>query len=243
MKEYYKDLARYPLLNRNQIEELVEKMRNGDENARERLIYSQLRFVVQTAKWFQGKGFDLADLVAQGNLGLLRAVETYEPSKGAFTTYARYWIRQRIWEMLAEGDFIRIPRYMKEFLQKWYIARAYLTKQLGRNPTTQEICDRLKIKKLSKAKKEALMMKHQIVSDDLQLVQAKVYDQPDYTPQEVRSALTKIDNRYANILCLRFGLDTEKHTLREVGALMGVTRERVRQLETDALNELQQILI
>jgi RNA polymerase primary sigma factor len=260
LETYLKEINETALLTADEEKMLSRRISAGDGAARDRMVRANLRLVVNIARAYTGKGLPLQDLIEEGNLGLLRAVEGFDPEMGTrFSTYASYWIKQSIKRALVNSaKTIRIPAYMVELLSKWRRATAKLSDQLGRTPTPEEVAVELEIpsKKLKIVKKAI-----QLYNTNPQT------DQPDGTwtlgevlPDEknkgpddelmendnlkhVYKMLDKMDPREATILRMRFGLDdSEPKTLKEIGEALGLTRERVRQIEGDALKRLNRSL-
>jgi RNA polymerase primary sigma factor len=260
LETYLKEINETALLTANEEKELSYRISDGDAAARDRMVRANLRLVVNIARAYTGKGLPLQDLIEEGNLGLLRAVEGFDPTMNTrFSTYASYWIKQSIKRALVNSaKTIRIPAYMVELLSKWRRTTAELSDSLKRTPTPEEVAVELEIpaKKL------------QIVKKAIQLYNTNPQtDQPDGTwtlgeivPDErqkgpdaelmesdnlrhVYQMLETMDQREASILRMRFGLDdSEPKTLKEIGEALGLTRERVRQIESDALGKLNRSL-
>lgn len=256
LETYLREINETALLNAAEEQELARAIGEGDVRARDRMVRANLRLVVNIARGYTGKGLSLPDLIEEGNLGLLRAVEGFDPGVGTrFSTYASYWIKQSIKRALINSaKTIRIPAYMVELLSKWRRANARLTEELGRGPTPEEIARVLGLprKKLPIIKKAIriynstpqtdqaesgwslgeMVMDERMKSPDEELVETDVLS-------HVMTMLDEMEPREATVLRMRFGLDDmEPHTLKEIGEELGLTRERVRQIETEALGKL-----
>lgn len=257
LETYLREINETPLLTADQEKELARSIAVGDAMARDRMVRANLRLVVNIARGYVGKGLSLQDLIEEGNLGLLRAVEGFDPQVGSrFSTYASYWIKQSIKRALINSSkTIRIPAYMVELLSKWRRASARLTEELGRTPTAEEVARVLGLprKKLPIIKK-AIQIYHSTPQSDQSesgwSLGEIVMDERRKGPEEelleedvlntALELLEMLDPREATVLRMRFGLDnTPSHTLKEIGQELGLTRERVRQIETEALAKLQ----
>ncbi len=260
LETYLREINETRLLTAEDERELAERIAEGDVQARDRMVRANLRLVVNIARGYTGKGLSLQDLIEEGNLGLLRAVEGFDPSVGTrFSTYASYWIKQSIKRALINSaKTIRIPAYMVELLSKWRRANSRLTEELGRTPTPEEIARVLGVpkKKLPIIKKAI-----RIYNSTPQVDQADagwslgemLMDERMRSPDEellehdalhrALELLDELDEREATVLRMRFGLDgLEPHTLKQIGEQLGLTRERVRQIETEALARLAESL-
>lgn len=260
MGTYLKEINETPLLDEAQEKELAARIAEGDAEARDRMVRANLRLVVNIARGYTGKGLGLEDLIEEGNLGLMRAVEGFDASMNTrFSTYASFWIKQSIRRALAaSGKTIRIPTYMAGLMAKWRRAAARLHNERGTPPTQEEVAQALGLskKKLAILKKAILVYNSSPGSDPADTrwpldetfvdVQAKSPDAGmmalDET-QQVLGLLDRMSEREATILKLRFGLNgAEPKTLKEVGEHLGLTRERVRQLEHEALAMLGDLI-
>lgn len=256
LETYLKEINETALLNADEEKMLARAIAQGDVRARDRMVRANLRLVVNIARGYTGKGLGLQDLIEEGNLGLLRAVEGFDPEMGTrFSTYASYWIKQSIKRALINSaKTIRIPAYMVELLSKWRRASVRLTDELKRNPTPEEIA---RILGLPKRKLPIIKKAIQIYNSTPQTDQSDsgwslgemVMDERVRTPEQellendvmshIKRMLGDLDEREATVLKMRFGLEnTEPHTLKEIGERLGLTRERVRQIETEALKRL-----
>ena len=260
LETYLREINEMKLLTAEDEQMLARLISQGDAQARDRMVRANLRLVVNIARSYVGKGLALQDLIEEGNLGLLRAVEGFDPEMGTrFSTYASYWIKQSIKRALINSSkTIRIPAYMVELLSKWRRATARLNDELGRMPTQEEIGRILGLpkKKLPIIKKAIQVYNATPQSDQSDSgwsIGEMVMDERAKSPDEAMidhdvlktaiELLDTLDTREATVLRMRFGLnDTPPHTLKEIGAELGLTRERVRQIETEALARLQHAL-
>jgi len=256
LETYLCEINETPLLSADEELELAGAIAQGDMEARDLMVRANLRLVVNIARGYTSKGLSLQDLIEEGNLGLLRAVEGFDPSVGTrFSTYASYWIKQSIKRALINSaKTIRIPAYMVELLSKWRRATNRLVDELGRTPTPEEIARVLGLprKKLPIIKKAILIYNLTPQTDQADTgwtLGEMVMDERSRTPDEellqhdnltfVMEQLKIMDPREAAVLRMRFGLDDyPQHTLKEIGETLGLTRERVRQIETEALGKL-----
>jgi RNA polymerase primary sigma factor len=256
LETYLREINETALLSAEEEHELAELIAEGDVLARDRMVRANLRLVVNIARGYTGKGLGLQDLIEEGNLGLLRAVEGFDPEVGTrFSTYASYWIKQSIKRALINSaKTIRIPAYMVELLSKWRRATARLNEELGRTPTNEEVARVLGLpkKKLPIIRKAIRISNSTPQSDQTESgwsLGEMVMDERLKAPDEemldhdiLRHALEllgDLEEREATVLRLRFGLGgDEPKTLKEIGAELGLTRERVRQIETEALRHL-----
>jgi RNA polymerase primary sigma factor len=257
---YLCEINETALLTAQEEKELGYRIEDGDTEARDHLIRANLRLVVNIARSYPGKGLSLEDLVEEGNLGLLRAVEGFDPSMNTrFSTYASYWIKQSIKRALINtAKTIRIPAYMTELLNKWRRASAQLQEELGRPPTQEEIAKSLNLPKKKLAIIKKALRVHQTATqneptDSDWTLDEKLMDCNTKPPDlqlsdrdelhQVLELLEKMEPREATVLRMRFGLDDEQPmTLKEIGERLGLTRERVRQIESEALHKLRESL-
>ena len=256
LETYLREINETALLTADDEQQLAIRIGQGDSQARDRMVRANLRLVVNIARGYTGKGLGLQDLIEEGNLGLLRAVEGFDPAMGTrFSTYASYWIKQSIKRALINtAKTIRIPAYMVELLSKWRRASARLTEELGRTPTPEEVARVLGLpsKKLPIIKKAIRIYNSTPQTDQAEAgwsLGEMVTDERAKNPEDemlesdvlaqVMGLLDNMDSREATVLRMRFGLDDhEPRTLKEIGESLGLTRERVRQIETEALGKL-----
>jgi RNA polymerase primary sigma factor len=260
LETYLREINETALLSADQEKQLAYRIADGDTEARDQMVRANLRLVVNIARGYTGKGLALQDLIEEGNLGLLRAVEGFDPSMNTrFSTYASYWIKQSIKRALVNtAKTIRIPAYMVELLAKWRRATNQLTDELGRPPTHEEVAKFLGLpkKKLNIIKKAIRVYNSAPQTDQTESgwsIDEMLMDGRTKTPdtemvetddlKQVLHLLDKMDPREATVLRMRFGLnDEEPKTLKEIGECLGLTRERVRQIESEALAKLSESL-
>jgi len=260
LETYLREITETVLLTPDEEQHLARAVVSGDMAARDLMIRSNLRLVVNIARGYTGRGLGLQDLIEEGNLGLLRAVEGFDPAMGTrFSTYASYWIKQSIKRALINSSkTIRIPAYMVEILAKWQRASIRLLEDLGRSPTHEEVARLVGLprKKLSLIKK-AILINSLIPQFDQPesgwTLNEVIADERRYRPDEallasdnltyVMEQIELMDPRDASVLKMRYGLcGHEIRTLKEIGARLGLTRERVRQIEIEVLNRLGELL-
>ncbi|MFP4105634.1 MAG: RNA polymerase sigma factor RpoD/SigA [Phycisphaerae bacterium] len=256
---YLDQIKETELLTAQEEKQLSRRIReHSDPIAREQMIQANLRLVVKIAKDYSNPGMTLGDLVAEGNLGLLRAVEEFDPEQGVrFSTYAAWWIKQAIKRaMINAGQPIHIPAYLVKLISKWRRAASRLEAELGRTPTVKEISRELKITmKKAEIIRQGLIAVNaptQMVAEETQALSEMLPDEEGDTPDQamldagtapyVKAMLSRLDKRTQKIMELRFGLDGwdgPQRTYKEIGEVIGLTRERVRQLEKQALGQLK----
>ena len=258
---YLHDINDTPLLNAQQERDLAAQVAVGDVFARDHMVRANLRLVVNIARGYLGKGLGLEDLIEEGNLGLMRAVEGFDGSlETRFSTYASYWIKQSIRRaVMNNGKPIRLPAYMVSLLAKWKRVTSHLTERLGRLPTPDEVGKALRLSKkkvgiVTKAIQVNNLTPHSENADDDGFALDDVLtDDRSKTPdvqliesdnlERIYQRLNEMEEREAEVIRMRFGLeDYSQMTLREVGENLGLTRERVRQLENQAIHKLTESL-
>jgi RNA polymerase primary sigma factor len=257
---YMRDAAEVKLLSPAEEVELAARIRAGDEAARERMIRANLRFVVKIAREYEHLGMPLLDLINEGNIGLMRAVEKFDPAKGAkFSSYASLWIKQQIRRALAsQGKTIRLPIHVADRIYQLSQAEARFRNVLGRDATDEELAHELGVKvgKISSLRRVALRpasLDAPLAGEDSGSVAEVVADENASTPYEdllgktetrlIRKLVDKLPEREAKIIRLRFGLDdSSERTLEEVGSKLNLTRERIRQLQNLAFAKLRRML-
>ena len=257
LQTYLQDINTTPLLSAVEERELAERVAVGDPSARDHMVKANLRLVVNIARGYLGKGLSLEDLIEEGNLGLLRAVEGFDGTMDTrFSTYASYWIKQSIRRaVMNNGKPIRLPAYMVSLLAKWKRASIVLADRLGRPPTPEEVGKALRLSKkkvgiVSKAITVNNLSPHAENSDeDSGILDEVLTDTRGKTPDaaliesddldRIFQGIDRLDDRESKVLRMRFGLEPyNPMTLREVGENLGLTRERVRQLESQAIVKL-----
>ncbi len=257
VRMYLKEIGQIPLLTPEQEIELAQKIEQGDEEAKRKLIQSNLRLVVSIAKKYINRGLSLLDLIQEGNQGLIRAVEKYDWRRGfKFSTYATWWIRQAITRAIADqARTIRIPVHMVETINKIIRTQRQLTQKLGREPTPAEIGKELgmtgdKVREIFRLAQDTTSLEKPVGDDEDSLLGEFIQDQTQPSPYEaasqellkesVQEVLKTLSPREAQVVIMRFGLDgSAPKTLEEVGRFFGVTRERIRQIEAKALRKIR----
>ncbi|PYI87842.1 MAG: RNA polymerase subunit sigma [Verrucomicrobia bacterium] len=260
MKVYLREIGRIPLLTREQEIELARKIRNGDREARTLMINANLRLVVTIAQDYVNRGLPLLDLIAEGNIGLMTAVDRFEPSKGAkVSTYAAWWIRQAIKRALSnQSKTIRLPVHLGDKIAKMHRIAFQMSQELGRDPTDDELAEEIgiasgKVSRLKTVSIRPASLDAPISDNDLTEFGESIGDEEARTPfellrdrdlhNEIGGLLEVLDDREKKIISQRFGFDGRKRkTLEEVGEKLGVTRERIRQLQNSALSKLRRAL-
>lgn len=257
---YLREIGKIPLLNSEEELALAQRVVAGDKKAKDKMAEANMRLVVSIAKRYSGRGLDLLDLIQEGNTGLLRAVEKFDPDKGfKFSTYATWWIRQAITRAIADqARTIRIPVHMVETINKLLRTQRRMTQELNREPTIEELAKELemepeKVEYVIKIKQDITSLDAGVGRDegeDDSVLGDFIEDEETASPEEsaanqllkeqVQSVLSSLSEREQKIIKMRFGLENGKsHTLEEVGQEFAVTRERIRQIEAKALAKLR----
>lgn len=257
IRMYLKEIGKIPLLSTDEEIELAKRMEKGDEEARKKLAEANLRLVVSIAKRYVGRGMQFLDLIQEGNLGLIKAVEKFDYRKGyKFSTYATWWIRQAITRAIADqARTIRIPVHMVETINRLIRTSRQMVQELGREPTPEELARKLdmpaeRVREIKKISQDPVSLETPIgeeedshlgdfIQDDNVMIPA---DQAAFTllHEQLMESLETLTEREQQVLRLRFGLDDGRpRTLEEVGRVFHVTRERIRQIEAKALRKLR----
>ena len=259
VKIYLREIGKVPLLNAQQETELAKRIAAGDEEAKQDLIQANLRLVIAIAKRYAGRGMPFLDLIQEGNMGLIKAVDKFDYTKGfKFSTYATWWIRQAIARAIADqARTIRIPVHMVETIYKITRAQRQLVQELGREPTAEEISDRLegalsadRIREIQRINQEPVSLETPIGEEDDSHLGDFLEDKEVETPNEYTTksllkdelyeVMSDLTEREQKVLKLRYGLeDNHPRTLEEVGKEFNVTRERIRQIEAKAIKKLR----
>ncbi|MGP4042415.1 RNA polymerase sigma factor RpoD [Gracilibacillus sp. D59] len=257
VRMYLKEIGRVDLLSATEEIDLAKRIEEGDEYAKKRLAEANLRLVVSIAKRYVGRGMLFLDLIQEGNMGLIKAVEKFDFRKGfKFSTYATWWIRQAITRAIADqARTIRIPVHMVETINKLIRVQRQLLQDLGREPTPEEIAKDMeltpdKVREILKIAQEPVSLETPIGEEDDSHLGDFIEDQEATSPsdhaayellkEQLEDVLDTLTDREENVLRLRFGLDDGRtRTLEEVGKVFGVTRERIRQIEAKALRKLR----
>ena len=257
---YLREIGKIPLLTSEEELALAQRVIAGDKKAKDKMAEANMRLVVSIAKRYSGRGLDFLDLIQEGNTGLLRAVEKFDPDKGfKFSTYATWWIRQAITRAIADqARTIRIPVHMVETINKLLRTQRRMTQELNREPTIEELANELemepeKVEYVIKIKQDISSLDASVGRDgdeDESVLGDFIEDEETISPEEsatnqllkekIQDVLSSLSDREQKIVRMRFGLDTGKsHTLEEVGQEFAVTRERIRQIEAKALTKLR----
>ncbi len=257
VRMYLKEIGRVPLLSAEEEINLAKRIEQGDEEAKKRLAEANLRLVVSIAKRYVGRGMLFLDLIQEGNMGLIKAVEKFDYDKGfKFSTYATWWIRQAITRAIADqARTIRIPVHMVETINKLIRVQRQLLQDFGREPTPEEVGKEMeltpeKVREILKIAQEPVSLETPIGEEDDSHLGDFIEDQEALAPsdaaayellkEQLEDVLDTLTDREENVLRLRFGLDDGRtRTLEEVGKVFGVTRERIRQIEAKALRKLR----
>lgn len=257
VRMYLKEIGRVPLLSADEEVELSKRIEEGDEEAKRRLAEANLRLVVSIARRYAGRGMQFLDLIQEGNMGLIKAVEKFDYSKGfKFSTYATWWIRQAITRSIADqARTIRIPVHMVETINKLVRVSRQLLQELGREPTPEEIGKEMdispeKVREIQKVSQEPVSLETPVGEESDSNLGDFIEDQDALAPadaaafellkEQLEEVLDTLTEREENVLRLRFGLeDGRTRTLEEVGQVFGVTRERIRKIEAKALRKLR----
>lgn len=258
LKIYLREIGRIPLLDAEEEKELGRRSSQGDEDARHRLAESNLRLVVSLAKHYTGRGVPFLDLIQEGNMGLMRAAEKYDYTKeNRFSTYAAWWIKEAMQRAVdQQSREIRVPVHVAENMKRVQKAQKELQQTLGRDPVPEEIAEKLKDKSVDEVKdiltylQNPVSLETPVGEDGENSLGDMVEDKSEATPdealnviaqkEEVTDLLSSLNEREQKVIRLRYGLeDGQTHTLEEIGEMMGVTRERVRQIEARAMEKLR----
>ena len=259
VKQYLKEIGKVPLLKPEEEYALAERVANGDKAAKNKIITANLRLVVAIAKRYMGRGMQFLDLIEEGNIGLMKAVDKFDYKKGfKFSTYATWWIKQAITRAIADqARTIRIPVHMVETINKITRVQRQLTQELGRDPTAEEISDKLdgtmspeRIRDILRMAQEPTSLDSPIGEDedshygdfveDKETTSPKDYTNAQLVKESLYNVMQDLTDREQRVLILRYGLeDNRPRTLEEVGKEFGVTRERIRQIEAKAIRKLK----
>ena len=258
VRMYLKEIGQIPLLTADEEVELAKRIQAGDESAKEKLIQSNLRLVVSIAGRYTNRGLQYLDLIQEGNLGLMKAADKFDYTKGfKFSTYATWWIRQSITRALADqARTIRIPVHMVETINRVIRTSRQLMQELGREPSTAEIAEAMKlpesrVQEIIKIAQDPVSLETPIGEEEDSHLGDFIPDDSAPAPsdaafyslqrEQLMEVLGTLSDREKNVICLRYGLDGGRsYTLEEVGSIYHVTRERIRQIEAKALRKLRQ---
>jgi RNA polymerase primary sigma factor len=257
---YLKEISSISILTPDQEKELAQKIANGDTEARKKMIVSNLRLVVSIAKRYIGRNLPLLDLIEEGNLGLIRAVDKFDYKMGTkFSTYASCWIKQSISRAIADqGRTIRLPVHITDQISRWLRVSRELSQQLGRRPTISEIAEAMeiseeKVKFITRLAQQPASLETPVFDLEQGQLSDLLADDNIVSPmdsldenlqrEEIMEILTHLKDREREVIVLRFGLqDGTSQTLEEIGAKFNLTRERVRQIEAEAITKLRRLL-
>ncbi len=257
VKMYLKEIGKVPLLSTNEENDLAQRILSGDPEAKRRLTEANLRLVVSIAKKYVGRGMPFLDLIQEGNMGLIKAVDKFDPAKGyKFSTYATWWIKQAITRAISDKSrIIRLPVHMAETINRLIRESRRMLQELGRDPTTEELAKELnmsheKVREIMKIAQEPVSLESPIGGEEESHLEDFIPDEDAPAPAEAASymllrdqlndVIDSLSPREARVLKLRFGLeDGRARTLEEVGQEFDVTRERIRQIEAKALRKLR----
>lgn len=260
IRQYLKEIKDIPLLTPEEEIRLARLIRKGDSQARKKMIQSNLRLVINIAKRYTHLGLPILDLIEEGNMGLMKAVEKFDPKKGyRFSTYAAWWVKQYITRAIAnQGKTIRVPVYMVETISRLKKTQEQLTQKLGRKPRMNELAKAMKlpmkkVRMISEQVSQTTSLDAPVGEDESGQFMDLVKDEESVSPDDeftkvmrherIRDLLEKMSKREQEILSLRFGLqDGITHTLSETAKRFGITRERVRQIENAAMRKLRSYL-